>query len=69
MVSTQFLQPRGIRSEVARAGRPLTPHLHNVTLAAVEMVGPDDYPGVRLTAAWVHPGDNIFHFKRGGTRP
>lgn len=59
-MSTQFLQPGRIRSVVARAARPLTPHLHHVTFVAVELVNLDDYPGVRLTAAWVRPGDNIF---------
>lgn len=59
-MSTQFLQPGGIRSVVARAACELAPHLHLVTLAAVELVNPDYYPGVRLTAAWVRPGDDIF---------
>ncbi|EIC6911801.1 hypothetical protein LAI84_003096 [Salmonella enterica subsp. enterica serovar Infantis] len=66
-MSTQFLQPRRIRSVVARASCELTPHLHHVTLAAVELLNLGDYPGVRLTAAWVRltaawvrPGDDIF---------
>lgn len=54
---------------MARAACKLTPHLHHVTLAAVELVNLDDYPGVRLTAAWVRPGGDIFYFKHGGTRP
>lgn len=44
---------------MARAARKLAPHLHYVTLAAVELVNQDDYPGVRPTAAWVRPGDDI----------
>ncbi|MEA7672505.1 hypothetical protein ONQ41_22470, partial [Salmonella enterica subsp. enterica serovar Cerro] len=60
VMSTQFLQPRRVRSVVARAACELTPNLHHVTLAAVELVNPDDYPGVRFTAARVHPCDNIF---------
>ncbi len=59
-MSTQFLQPGGIRSVVARAACELTPNLHHVTLAAVELVNPDDYPDVCLTAAWVRPGDDVF---------
>ncbi|EKQ3116046.1 hypothetical protein P4247_004390 [Salmonella enterica] len=65
-MSTQFLQPGWIRSVVARASCELTPHLHHVTLAAVELVNPDDYPGVRLTAAWVRPGDDIFQREHFG---
>lgn len=45
---------------MAWATRPLSPHLHLVTFAAVVLVNPDDYPGVRLTAAWVRPGDDVF---------
>lgn len=45
---------------MARPACKLTPHLHHVTLAAVDLVNPDDYPGVRLTAAGVRPGDDIF---------
>ncbi|HBP7970284.1 TPA: hypothetical protein L6K22_004139 [Salmonella enterica subsp. enterica serovar Typhimurium] len=59
-MSTQFLQPHRIRSVEARAACKLTPHLHRVTLVAVELVNLDDYPGMRLTTAWVRPGDDIF---------
>ncbi len=45
---------------MAQAACELTPHLHHVALAAVVPVNLDDYPYVRLTTAWVRPGDDIF---------